>query len=110
MTIDNVLIPPVSHYLGGMVGVAKATHSEIQYKGQVSEEMTAAIERARLAFLQQCEGLLNNPNKYVKQSGYQLSPQDLEFLQKVLDTARQIDWNNPQKVKDLGDFVDSQCR
>ena len=110
MTIDSALIPPVSHYLGGMVGAAKAKHSEIRYKGYVSEEMTSLIERARFAFLEQCEGLLTDPSKYVKQLGYQLSPQDRDFLQKVLDTVRQIDWNNPQKVKDLGDFVDSQCR
>ena len=110
MAIDHILIPPVSHYLGGMVGAAKVTHSEIQYKGQVSGDMAARIEKARLAFLQHCEGLLNNPSEYVKQAGYQLLPQDQDLLQKVLEKAKQIDWNNPQKVKDFGDFVDSQCR
>lgn len=29
MAIDKILIPPVTHYFGGMIGAARAVHSEI---------------------------------------------------------------------------------
>lgn len=110
MAIDNILIPPVTHYFGGMIGAAKLMHSEIKHKGIVSEDMPTRINGARETFLQHCEGLIQDPARYVKQPGYQLSPQDREVLQKALETARQIDWNDPQQIQELGDFVDSQCR
>ena len=110
MTIDSVLVPPVSHYLGGMIGAVLAAHSEIRFKGKVSEDTIARIDGARLNFLQHCEGLLNNPSEYVKQPDYQLLPQDRDFLQKVLGESRQIDWYNSQQVRGLMELVDSLCR
>ena len=104
MTLDNALIGPVSHYIGGMIGAAAAIHSEAQAKGFIPE-LVEEIERARTACIARSEEMLANPAQYAKIDGYQLPPADRTFLEELLQSARESDWHDPAQVQSIASYV-----
>ncbi len=108
MTIDEVLIRPVNHYLMGMAGAANSIHSEISVRGNLAE-VKPDIEAARAAFLENCANMLADPSKYAKIADYQLKPGDNEFLQSLMEKAKQADWLKPAEVQELSDYIAAYC-
>lgn len=109
MTLDATLNRAVSHYLGGILGLVHATHSEIEFKGSVSEELRAEIHRAAVRFGQTAEDLLANPAKYAKVPDYRLSGPDREFLQRVVDVSGTLNWEDKKEVDDLFTLIKGYC-
>ncbi len=108
MAIDDALIRPVNHYLGGRVGVTMSCHEEISVKANL-EDVRPDIEGARGAFMTDLTDMLSNPAKYVKINGYQLRPEDKDFLQSLMEKAEQADWLKPADVQELSDYIAAYC-
>ena len=109
MTLDQALVPAVSHYIGGRIGSAMVILQEVQVKGELPE-LIAAIDTSRASCLSSCNDLIVRPGIYAKQQTYQLSPQDRDFLQMTRQKIEQSHWRNLKEVQELSDFVDAYCQ
>ncbi len=105
MALDQALVLPVSHYIGGMIGAATATLTEVQVKGKLPE-LTVILEQAKESCLSRCQDLLGNPAKYAKKPDYVLDERDRAFLRTLLEMVEHSDWQNPAEVRVLSNFVD----
>lgn len=108
MTLDQALVAPVSHYIGGMIGAALLTAQEIQVKGRLPE-LTAAVEQAKTACRFRCQDLLANPGYYAKNPAYTLTSADRGFLEGLAGRIEGSDWANDTQLEDVASFVSGYC-
>ena len=80
-----------------------------EVKGK-TPDLIEEMENAGHRCINYCEDILINPAKYAKQPGYQLRPEDRDFLQILSEKARSINWQSKQEVLDLRRFIFEYCR
>ncbi|MCP3682846.1 MAG: hypothetical protein GY861_09170 [bacterium] len=115
MTIDDVMLGAVRHYLRGNVAVAKVFHDTIKFRNHsldtpTGEDSTYRIDLdvVKRIFMFNCKRMLGDPfpKQYSHQEGYELTSKDKEFLVELQKRAEEADWHNPAEVKGISEYID----
>lgn len=117
MTIDQVMLGAVRHYLMGMASAARLTHSEMKETGRSFDHVFSkdgktlgeSIDDAKQAFLRDCREMLKDPvpTQYAHLENYHLRPGDRNFINELNRMAESIDWKNPENVEGLVKKIDA---
>ena len=114
MTIDNVMLGAVRHYLMGRVSVARLIHSEIAETGRTLDHITSSgtlggnIDSANQSFLHDCREMLKDPvpEQYSHTPNYHLKPEDRKFLTELGTKGEEADWRKPEEIDALRLYID----
>ena len=116
MTIDNVMLGAVRHYLRGTVSVAQMIHSEIAETGRTFDyrvgdgsTLGGEIDNAKQSFLHDCREMLKDPvpEQYSHTVDYHLKPEDRHFLTELDTKGEEVDWRKPEELDTLELYIDA---
>ena len=116
MTIDNVMLGAVRHYLMGTASVARMIHSEIAETGRSLDyvilkdgrTLGGDIASAKQSFLRDCKEMLKDPvpEQYSHTPNYHLRPKDRTFLTELYTKGEKADWRKPEELDALRLYID----
>ena len=101
MTIDDAILPAVVHYLGGMIGLARAIHSEQRATGRSLRE---DLQSAKTQCLTHCQRMLEDPvpQEYCDgRTDYRLTLEDRIFLTSFQTGIEKVDWTVHEQIEGL---------
>ena|SRR3989338_7945160 len=105
MTLDQVMLSAVRHYLGGRIGGASAAHSEMHSTGR---SLNAEIDSSKKLFLDDLKDMLQDPVPilYSHQEDYHLTGDDRQFLDSLYHDAEKGNWRNSEEIEKIKSALD----